>query len=82
MGILSWIIMGLLVGALAKWIMPGANPSGCLTTMLLGMVGAFIGGFMGSVAGFGSVTGFNLGSIGLALGGALLVLYGFRMLQK
>ncbi|MBF0257162.1 MAG: GlsB/YeaQ/YmgE family stress response membrane protein [Gammaproteobacteria bacterium] len=83
MGLVSWIIMGLLVGALAKWIMPGDDhPSGCFTTLLLGMVGAFLGGYMGSVAGFGSVTGFNLGSIGLALGGALLVLFGFRLLKK
>jgi uncharacterized membrane protein YeaQ/YmgE (transglycosylase-associated protein family) len=82
MGLIAWIVMGLIVGALAKWIMPGENPSGCLITILLGMGGAFLGGFIGSVAGFGSVTGFNLGSIAIAVGGAVLVLFGYRALKK
>ena len=82
MGLISWIIMGLIVGALARWIMPGEAPGGCFVTMLIGIVGAFIGGYIGSVAGFGSVTGFNLGSIALAVGGALLLLFAYRMMKE
>lgn len=44
MGILSWILLGLIVGALAKWIMPGKDSGGIFMTMLLGIVGAFVGG--------------------------------------
>ena len=80
MGILSWILMGLLVGALAKWIMPGDDPGGLFMTMLLGIAGAFVGGFLGSLLGLGSFTGFNIGSIVLATGGALILLWGHRRL--
>jgi len=81
MGILSWIILGLIVGALARWIMPGRESGGILITILLGIGGAFVGGFIGSLLGFGSVTGFNLGSLVLAVVGALLLLWGHRALQ-
>lgn len=81
MGILSWIVMGLIVGALAKWIMPGKDPGGLVVTGLLGIAGAFVGGFIGSLLGLGSFTGFNLGSIVLATGGALLLLWGYRRLS-
>ena len=46
MGILSWIVVGLIAGALAKWIMPGRDPGGIIVTMLIGIVGAVIGGFL------------------------------------
>jgi uncharacterized membrane protein YeaQ/YmgE (transglycosylase-associated protein family) len=82
MGILSWIIMGLIVGALARTIMPGKDPGGIIVTIIIGIAGAFIGGFIGSVIGFGTVTGFNLVSIILATGGALLLLYLYRRLKK
>lgn len=81
MGILSWILMGLIVGALAKWIMPGDDPGGLFMTMLLGIAGAFVGGFIGSLLGLGSFTGFNVGSVVLAVGGALLLLWGHRRLS-
>lgn len=78
MGILSWILMGLVVGVLAKWIMPGNDPGGLLVTILIGIAGAFVGGFIGSFLGLGSVTGFNVGSLALAIGGALLLLWANR----
>ncbi len=62
MGILSWIILGLIVGIIAKFIMPGKDPGGIIVTILLGIAGAFVGGFIGSRLGLGTVTGFNLGS--------------------
>jgi uncharacterized membrane protein YeaQ/YmgE (transglycosylase-associated protein family) len=81
MGFFSWILMGLIVGLLAKWIMPGDDPGGIFLTILLGIAGAFVGGFIGTTLGLGSVTGFNLGSLALAVGGALLLLWGHRRLR-
>ena len=66
--------MGLIVGLLAKFIMPGKDPGGIIVTILIGIVGAFLGGFIGSYLGLGTVTGFNLGSILLATGGAIILL--------
>jgi uncharacterized membrane protein YeaQ/YmgE (transglycosylase-associated protein family) len=82
MGILSWIIMGLLVGIVAKLIMPGKDPGGCIVTILLGIAGAFAGGFIGSLMGLGEITGFNLGSFLLATGGAILLLILYRIVKK
>ena len=81
MGFFSWILMGLIVGLLAKWIMPGPDPGGIIMTILLGVAGAFVGGFIGTTLGMGSVTGFNLGSLALAVGGDLLLLWGHRKLR-
>ena len=82
MGILSWILMGFIVGLLAKWIMPGKDPGGLIITILLGIAGAFVGGFIGSRIGLGTVTGFNIGSFLLAIGGAILLLILYRFLKK
>lgn len=81
MGILSWAIFGLIAGALAKWIMPGKDPGGIFITMLLGIAGAIVGGFVGSILGLGSVTGFNLGSFAIAVAGALLLLWAYRKMK-
>jgi len=82
MGILSWIVMGLIVGLLAKFIMPGKDPGGLIITVLIGIAGAFVGGYVGSFLGLGTVTGFNLGSILLATGGAILLLLLYRFIKK
>jgi uncharacterized membrane protein YeaQ/YmgE (transglycosylase-associated protein family) len=82
MGMLSWIVMGLIVGMLAKFIMPGKDPGGIIVTILIGIAGAFVGGFIGSLVGLGTVTGFNLGSFVLAIGGGLLLLFGYRLLKS
>jgi len=82
MGILSWIVMGLIVGLLAKFIMPGKDPGGIIITILLGIVGAFVGGALGSFLGLGAFTGFNLGSFLLATGGAILLLILYRAIKK
>jgi uncharacterized membrane protein YeaQ/YmgE (transglycosylase-associated protein family) len=68
MGILAWIILGLIVGILAKFIMPGKDPGGIFITIVLGIAGAFVGGFIGSALGFGSVTGFDIRSLLLSVG--------------
>ena len=82
MGILSWDIMGLIVGLLAKFIMPGKDPGGIIITILIGIAGAFVGGFIGSFLGLGAVTGFNIGSLLLAIGGAVLLLILYRVIKK
>lgn len=81
MGILSWIVLGLLVGLLAKWIMPGPDPGGLIVTMAIGIAGAFVGGYIGTALGFGTVTGFNIGSLVIATLGALLLLFAYRRLK-
>ena len=79
MSILTWIVLGLIAGAIAKAIMPGKDPGGIIVTMLIGIVGAFIGGFIGSLLTDTGVTGFNLTSIILAIVGALLLLWIYRL---
>ena len=82
MGILSWAVFGLIAGALAKWIMPGKDPGGIFITMLLGIAGAMVGGLLGSMLGFGSVSGFNLGSFFIAVAGAALLLWIYRKMKS
>lgn len=82
MGILSWILMGLIVGVIAKLVMPGPDPGGIFITILLGIGGAFVGGYVGSFLGLGTVTGLNLGSLLLAVGGAVLILILYRTIKK
>ena len=81
MGILSWILLGLIVGILAKWIMPGPDPGGILVTIGIGIAGAFVGGFLASLLGLGSTGGFSVGGIVTATAGALLLLFGVRKLK-
>ena len=75
MGILAWIVFGLIAGALAKFIMPGRDPGGIIVTILIGIAGAVLGGFIGSFLGFGGVSGFDPRSLGIAILGALLLLW-------
>ena len=82
MGILSWIIFGLIAGALAKLIMPGNDPGGFIITILLGIAGAIVGGFIGTALGFGDVTGFNFGSFIIAILGAIILLFLYRSLKR
>lgn len=82
MGILSWIAMGLIVGLLAKFIMPGKDPGGLIITILLGIAGAFVGGYLGTFLGLGTVTGFNFASLLIAIGGAVLLLVLYRFIKR
>ena len=82
MGILSWIILGLIAGALAKLLMPGRDPGGIIITMFLGIVGAVVGGFISTRIGFGDVTGINIRSLIIAIVGAIIVLVIYRLFKK
>lgn len=81
MGLLSWIIVGGLAGLLAQSLV-GNGRSGCLVTVLLGIVGAFIGGFLMSLAGYGGVNGLSIWSILVATVGAVVLLVVARALRR
>ena len=75
MGILSWIVLGLIAGAIAKAIHPGKDPQGCIVTMIIGIIGALLGGFIATnLLGWGATDRFDLYSILVATGGAVLAL--------
>ena len=83
MGILAWIILGLIAGAIAKAIMPGRDPGGFIVTALIGIVGAVIGGFLGNmIFGIGGVSGVDIRSILIAIVGALILLWVYRMATR
>ena len=79
MGILAWIVIGLIAGALAKLIMPGDDPGGIIVTILIGIVGAFVGGFVVNLFGGAGVSGFNIWSILVATLGAIILLAVYRL---
>jgi uncharacterized membrane protein YeaQ/YmgE (transglycosylase-associated protein family) len=79
MGILSWIIVGLIAGILAKFIMPGRDPGGIIVTILIGIVGAVVGGFLvGLVIGGDLISGINITTIIVATLGAIILLALYR----
>lgn len=82
MGILSWIIFGLIAGLVARALHPGRDPGGWIITILLGIAGAVLGGWIGTALGWGDISGFNLRSFLLAIGGALLLLYLLRLFSR
>ena len=79
MGIIAWIVVGLIAGALAKFILPGDDPGGIIVTILIGIVGAFVGGFVFSLFGGAGVSGFNIWSIVVATVGAIILLLIYRL---
>ncbi|EBC0167515.1 GlsB/YeaQ/YmgE family stress response membrane protein [Salmonella enterica subsp. enterica serovar Give] len=82
MDILSWIIFGLIAGIIAKWIMPGKENVGIIVTIILGIVGAVVGGYISTFFGFGKVDGFNFGSFVVAVIGAIVVLYIYKKVKS
>ena len=82
MSIVVWIILGLVAGALAKFIMPGRDPGGIIVTVLIGIAGALIGGYISTRLGYGTVDGFDLRSIAIAVGGAIILLVIFRLIRR
>jgi uncharacterized membrane protein YeaQ/YmgE (transglycosylase-associated protein family) len=82
MGILSWIVLGLLAGIIAKALMPGRDPGGIIVTILLGIAGAFVGGFLATKLGYGDLSGFDIRSLLMAVGGALVLLVIYRAVAR
>jgi uncharacterized membrane protein YeaQ/YmgE (transglycosylase-associated protein family) len=75
MGLISWVVFGALAGWLARVIMPGKDPGGCLVTPLIGIVGAVVGGWIATLLHFGGISGFDWRSLIIAILGALIVLF-------
>ena len=83
MGILTWLLLGLVAGVLAKFIMPGKQDTGIILTIVLGIIGAVVGGLVGThVLGFGDVSGFDMRSIAISVGGAVLVLFVYGLIAR
>ena len=82
MSFLAWIVLGLIAGAIAKALMPGKDPGGIIVTMIIGIVGAFIGGFIGSTLTGSGLNGFSLWSMVLAIVGAMLLLWIYRLATR
>jgi uncharacterized membrane protein YeaQ/YmgE (transglycosylase-associated protein family) len=82
MGILSWIVLGLIAGVLAKFLLPGDDPGGLIITILLGIAGAFVGGWIGTQLGIASFNGFTWQGLGVATAGAAVLLLVYRLVKK
>ncbi|XCW69257.1 GlsB/YeaQ/YmgE family stress response membrane protein [Kosakonia cowanii] len=83
MGILAWILFGLIAGVIAKFIMPGRDGGGFILTCVLGIVGAVVGGWLATMFGYGGdITGFNMHSFIVAVIGAIVVLAVFRLVRR
>jgi len=82
MSIVAWVVFGLIAGAFAKLIMPGKQGGGIILTIVLGVLGAVVGGFIGTMLGFGGISGFDLRSMAIAVGGALLLLFMYGLLMQ
>lgn len=81
MGILSWIVVGLIAGMIAKFLLPGRDPGGLIMTIVIGIVGGLLGGWIGTTQGWGKVSGIDLKSIGLAILGSLVLLILARIVR-
>ncbi len=82
MTILAWIVLGLLAGGIAKLLMPGNDPGGCIVTMIIGIVGALIGGFLSTVLGFGGLGGqLDWRNLVIAVLGAIVLLGIWRLMR-
>ena len=80
MGIGSWVLMGLIAGAVGKFLLPGKDVGGCIVTILVGIAGALLGGFVATYLGFGGISGFDVRSLVIATLGSLLLLLVLRIL--
>ena len=84
MGLLSWLVLGLIAGLVAQLVVPGPGRGGCggiIVTIVVGLAGAVVGGFIGVQLGWGTVDSLDLRSIGLAIIGAILVLLVLQALR-
>ena len=82
MSIFAWLLVGLIAGVLAKLLMPGRGPGGIILTILLGIAGAIVGGFLAVALGLSDgVNNFDFGTIFLAVVGAMLLLFGYRLVS-
>jgi len=76
-----WLVLGLAAGALARFVLPGKDPIGCLPTLIVGVAGAFLGGLLATLLGFGGFRGFDGYSLVVATMGAVLLLLVVRIFR-
>ncbi|HEX6673492.1 MAG TPA: GlsB/YeaQ/YmgE family stress response membrane protein [Actinomycetes bacterium] len=82
MGILALLVLGLLAGLVAKLILPGNDPGGLIVTMVIGVVGAFVGGLLASALGFGGLSGFDFRTFVIAVIGSIILLLIWRAVKR
>ena len=80
-GLISWVLFGLVAGIVAKLLMPGKDPGGCIVTSLIGIAGALLGGFLATALDFGGVAAWDWRSFFIAVIGAILLLVIYRALK-
>lgn len=79
---LAWIVLGLIAGGIAKMLMPGRDPGGCIVTILIGIVGALLGGWLSTLLGFGGLAGdLDWRNLVIAVLGSIVLLAIWRMLR-
>jgi uncharacterized membrane protein YeaQ/YmgE (transglycosylase-associated protein family) len=81
MGLGSWVLMGLIAGAIARFLLPGKGSAGCLSTILIGVAGALLGGFLATSLDFGGISGFDPRSLIVATLGAVVLLIAIRIVR-
>jgi uncharacterized membrane protein YeaQ/YmgE (transglycosylase-associated protein family) len=82
MGLIAWIVLGLIAGAIAKFLMPGKDPGGCIITIIIGVVGALLGGFVSTWLGYGGLSGeLDWRSLVIAVLGSILLLILWRLIS-
>jgi uncharacterized membrane protein YeaQ/YmgE (transglycosylase-associated protein family) len=81
MGLIAWVVLGGIAGLIAKTLMPGRDPGGCILTVIIGIVGALLGGFLATALGFGGISGFDWRSLVIAVIGAFVLLAILRMFR-
>lgn len=82
MGIIGTILAGLIIGLLAKWVVPGKDPGGIIVTILIGIAGSFVGKWIATQLQLGEFGTFSLGGIALSVAGAAILLIGWRIIKK
>ena len=82
MSLIAWIVLGLVAGAIAKMLMPGRDPGGCIVTILIGVVGALLGGWLSTLFGFGGLSGgLDWRNLIIAVLGSIVLLGLWRLMR-
>jgi len=82
MGLISWVVMGFLAGLIGRAVLPGKDSHGCIVTVLIGIVGALLGGFLATTLGYGGISGFDWRSLVIAVVGSVVFLAILRLFRK
>ena len=81
MGLIAWIVLGGIAGLIAKALMPGKDPGGCILTVIIGIVGALLGGFLATALGYGGLSGLDWRSLVIAVIGSFVLLAILRIFR-